>query len=462
MATMNTRETAKWLAFMLRESGYESYFCGGAVRDMLLNREPKDIDLVTSALPDQIESVFSDLHCIPTGKSFGVITVVVEGEQFEVATFRADGVYEDGRRPNEVRFVTTLQEDGARRDFSINSMYLDPYDNKIIDFFGGQKDLQDGIIQFVGNPHTRIQEDYLRMLRGVRFALRYGFKFVDDVFLETYLKDLSRLSRERIRDEFEEILMYSRGLEYLHSLGMMPYIIPGIENLWGLSGLQDSTYHAEGDTWTHTLAVVEILRHFDPSNFRLLLAGLLHDIGKPATQKCCDGGRITNHGHAEVGARMAENICRHWLKLSSVDTDFVATLVANHMKMHHVDGMKKSTLIKLAESPYIQEMMWLQHADATGRETALPKFSHLAFMGNKLEEFKLLPARQQPHSDHIIRGLHILACGILPGPAVKAIKEAARIAQFAGEFDETNYREWLKEHIDRNHANDIVSQMPQL
>lgn len=461
---MSQIEIARALAMSLIDAGHEAYFAGGYVRDKMIGREAKDIDLVTSALPEQIEQVFSGYRCVFTGRSFGVIQVVVDNESFEVATYRADGAYTDGRRPDEVRFVTSLREDAARRDFTINSMFECPRTGGIIDFFGGQQDLRYGVIRCVGSPFDRINEDKLRMLRAVRFASRYGMRY-DSALSEQLSKCsywLPGVSRERISQEFQEILLHKRGLGDLKFYGLLPIVVPGIEATWGLAGEQDSVYHTEGNTWVHTQMVVDELREFAPDNFPLLLAGLLHDIGKPATQQCCGNGRVRNNGHADVGAEMAKNICSHWLKLPNEATDFVVCLVKNHMRMHHVDDMKKSTLIKLAENPHIQEMVWLQHADAVGRETNEPKFSHLEFMTRKLEEFKQLPPRQQPHSDHIITGLHILAYGIPPGQIVKTIKDAAREAQFAGEFDETTHEEWLETYMRHNYADCVNTNAPGL
>lgn len=453
------KDKALHIVKLLQSAGHEAYFVGGCVRDELLGKTPKDYDITTSADDNQIQSALGDLKLIPTGESFGVWTVILDGEQFQVARFRADGEYSDGRHPDSVRYVQSLQEDCARRDLTINAMALNPVTGNLIDFFGGRDDIKHKQINFVGEPWRRIGEDRLRILRAVRFACALGFYLSTDTYqaIRLYGHNIVEVSRERISSEFQKILCLPIGLFRLDELGLIKHIIPGVEALWGLGGAQDPVHHAEGNTWIHTLSVVKILREERPDNFELLLAGLLHDIAKPATQCCLDNGRITNHGHAELGAEMADNICRHYLKLSNHQVDFVITLVREHMRMHAVRKMKKSTLIKLAENPFIQEMVLLQHADAMGRDTKEPKFSHLDFMTQKLEEFKSLPPRQQPFSEAIINGDHIIRFGLAPGPRFKDILTAARDAQLAGEFDEHSYAEWLEDHINREYAEVLKS-----
>lgn len=451
-----TRDKAVGIVKRLQDAGHEAFLVGGCIRDELLGLEPRDFDITTSANDEQIQSAMGDIHMIETGKQFGVWTAVIGHEQFQIARYRSDGYSTDGRHPDSVRFVTTLKEDCSRRDFSINSMALDPISGQLHDYFNGQRDLKRKVVAFIGNPDARIKEDKLRILRALKFCLRYDFVNeytylgwpVEDSFkIGDCMHMLKDVSRERISKEFQEMLLYPESLGYLWDYGALPYIIPGIESLNGLAGEQDPHYHAEGNVWEHTQLVVDKLRKFAPSNFELLLAGLLHDIGKPATQCCHFDGKITNRGHDVVGAKIAENICRHWLKLSNDQTHFVTELVKNHMTLHHMDKMKKSTLMKWAEHPYIQEMVWLQHADAVGRTTNEPKFSHLDFMTQKLAEFKALPPRQQPNSDSIINGDHLIQMGLKPGPDFKTVLSAAREAQLAGEFDENTYQSWLERHL---------------
>lgn len=462
------RDKAISLVKRLQGAGHEAYLVGGCVRDELLGCQPRDFDIVSSAKPEEIEKALLGLHLIRTGAAFGVLTAVVDGDQFQIATFRADEDYSDGRHPEQVRFVDTLEEDLARRDFTFNAMALDPISNRLFDYNSGQRHIRNKIVMFVGRPSQRVMEDHLRMLRAVKFACRFGFKIDSSdrqaIIEHAYL--LPRISRERISAEFQEILLAQDGLQMLDEYGLLPSVVPGIEALKGLLGEQDPLYHAEGNAFVHTMMVVDQLRLFAPGYFELLLAGLLHDIGKPACQQCHSDGKITNRGHDEVGARIAENICRHWLKLSNDQTHFVTELVANHMRMHHVHEMKRSKLIKLAEHPHIQEMVWLQHADAVGRELAQPKDpydgkmdytpsgkvkvvkdSHLEFMTQKLAEFKLLPPQQQPNSNSIINGDHLIQMGLKPGPDFKTILNAAREAQLAGEFDENTYQSWLERHL---------------
>lgn len=441
------KERAKELVARLQLQGYEAYFAGGSVRDMLLKRTPKDFDIVTSAKPDEIENIMNaaGFKTIPTGKQFGIITVIADETQYEIATFRADGSYSDGRRPDEIRFVTSLKEDAARRDFTINAMFYDPITGSIFDYFDGQKDLEKGVIRFVGSARERIHEDKLRILRAIRFAGRYGFRLDATTFdMDGYL--LKQVSRERIGAEFREILIQRHGLTLLGMYDLVRYIIPGIEALWGLAGEQDPTYHAEGNVWVHTQMVVDELRNFEPHNFELLLAGLLHDIGKPATQCCSSNGRVSNIAHADVGARMAQNICSHWLRLGKEQTDFVTELVKQHMRMHEVQKMNKQTLFKLFEHPYIDHMMLLQHADAVGRETTKDKGSNLDFMREKKTEFQNKSAHQRPGCKSLVTGELLIKHGFLPGPSFKVILEAARGAQLEGKIGESDAEEWVKQN----------------
>lgn len=451
---------AKFIISILREYHAEAYLAGGCVRDRLLGLEPKDFDIVTSMLPDQIEIILTKygIKSVAVGKSFGVITAVIGENSYEVATYRADGDYSDGRRPDEIRFVKTLKEDAARRDFTINAMFWDPFTDEIIDYFGGQKDLKNKRLRFVGSAAERIHEDPVRILRALKFSGRYEFWLPEWIkegdweraeqfdYIGNYADKLAYVSRERIGAEFKEILC-------THYLGgmldqILKWIIPGIESTWGLLGEQDPKYHAEGNVWQHTVMVVEILRKLAPGNFELLLAGLLHDIGKPATQECC-GNRIKNIGHAEVGYRMAQNICAHWLKLSAESTHKVAWLVRHHMTAHDFNKMSNLKLRKWAEEPYIDDLVLLQHADATGRKVADggSKGSNFEYMTAKLESFRQLPRTQQPNTPSLIMGRHLIELGYRPDPKFKVILADAREAQLAGDFDEHNAQVWLRDYM---------------
>lgn len=409
------REKAKHLCVVLQERGHKAVFAGGCVRDQILNIQPKDYDICTSAKPDEIERVFTEdcpLKTIPVGKSFGVITVVVGTDSFEIATFREDGEYTDGRRPEEVRFVETLREDAARRDFTMNSMFFDPVSGHLIDYFRGREDLEMKILRFVGEDYRRLAEDRLRALRAVRFSLKYRLNIPYESEKEIRRTCIRKISRERISDEFRKILVMEDSLEALEYLNLMQKVIPGIEAAWGLGGVQDSKYHAEGDVWTHTKMVVSELRKLAPDNFELLLAGVLHDIAKPATQCCGPEGRVTNLGHAEIGETMARNICAHWLKLSNEQIKKVSSLVGWHMKMHHVQKWSQDQLNDLYCNPYFEDMMFLQHADSTGRIGESAGSSNMEFLKEFRSRTDELPATMKPGAPPIITGKDLLDLGL--------------------------------------------------
>lgn len=443
------RDAAVMLVKCLQNAGYEAFLVGGCVRDEIMGLTPHDYDIVTSAHPEQIEALFADYQTIPVGKAFGVIVVVVDGTQYQIATYRADGAYSDSRHPDEVRFVKTIDEDLARRDFRMNAIAYDPISDKYIDPFNGRRDIECGRVIFVGKMEERINEDPLRILRLIKFAKRYEFSFHWGEFgLGGFAYYLRRISRERISQEFQEILLYKNALLALRLAEVLPFIIPGIESTWSVAGVQDSYYHKEGDVWTHTKMVVDVLRDHG-ADFKLLLAGLLHDIGKPATHKCFGNGRVSCKDHATVGANMAENICRYYLKLPRETTDFVTTLVRNHMAMHDLHKMPDDELKSWLAHPYIKEMALLQHADATGRETDEPKGkgSNLDFLNQKFAEYEAIPVSQRPNAPALIMGRDLIRYGLTPGKHFMELLRVHYAAQQRGLFDESTKEEYLKNEV---------------
>ncbi len=298
--------TAIDLVKTLHKAGFQAYFAGGCVRDMLMGNAPKDIDIVTDALPDELEELFE--HTIPIGKQFGVIIVVQNGHHFEIATFRSDSGYSDGRRPDAVTF-TTAENDAKRRDFTINGMFYDPIAEKYLDYINGLKDLKAKLIRFIGNADERIQEDHLRLLRAIRFRNQFDFQYEPDTYeaVKKYAPlILEKVSKERIRDELNKMIMDktlpSMAFEDMSHLGILELIIPELEKLRGCA--QPMKFHKEGDVWTHTMAALDSL----PPDASLLArwATLLHDIGKPDTFELKE--RIRFNSHASMGAKIAGKI----------------------------------------------------------------------------------------------------------------------------------------------------------
>lgn len=431
----NERNAAIFVVAELQQHGHIAVFAGGCVRNEMLGRIPNDYDVATSALPDEVEAIFSGVRTIAVGKAFGIIKVLVDGAIIDVATLRADGQYIDGRRPDSVKYVKSLRKDASRREFTINAMFMDPLSSEVIDFNGGKADLEAGVIRCVGSARKRIAEDKLRMLRAARFAARYGFR-IDKELAEaiknsahTLTSGKKPLSFERVAHELEGILVSDNplvGLDFLMESGLMQEIIPELVECNGPSGEQDPVWHPEGNTWAHTRMVVS---HLIGSSFELMLGGLLHDVGKPATQRRYPTGRISNHGHAEVGCQVADVICRR-LKLSNLSRHRVTELVRLHMQMHLVKDLRPGKLTALLAREDITDLMALQHADALGngykdRVTN----SHRQYLSGKLDELK-----DRIGQKALVTGDTLIGLGYRPGPVFKAMLEAAMDAQREGTF----------------------------
>ncbi|HLF22655.1 MAG TPA: CCA tRNA nucleotidyltransferase, partial [Burkholderiales bacterium] len=336
---MSAREKAISVVQRLRREGHEAYLAGGSVRDMLLHKAPQDYDIATDARPDDVQRIFPDT--IPVGAQFGVILVMVEGEPFEVASFRYDGPYLDGRRPSEVRYGS-LQEDIRRRDFTINGMVYDPIDDRVIDLVEGRKDIERRTIRAIGEPRQRFQEDRLRMIRAVRFAASLKFDIETETFaaIQQLAPTIADISWERIGDEATRILTEGgarRGFELLDLSGLLAVLLPEISKLKGTPQTPD--YHPEGDVFQHTML---LLGHLDAPSETLAYGCLLHDVAKPICLRQ-DGQRITFYGHTERGAAMAEEILKR-LKRSRAMWERVAYLVRNHLRHVQAPAMRLNTL----------------------------------------------------------------------------------------------------------------------
>lgn len=442
------RELGTHLVKTLQDKQHIGVFAGGAVRDLLMRKTPKDYDIATSATPDQVERLFIDqgYKVIPVGKAFGVINVVVNGREFEIATLRSESTYSDGRRPDGVQFVSSLSADAARRDLTINAMFQDPVTGVIYDFHGGQHDLARRLIRSVGDPAERFSEDKLRMLRVPRFASKYEGFTVDPATMAALKANsfgIHAVSSERVRDEIKGMLTSSnpvRGMQIMMDSGLMKQVLPEVYKLKGPKGRQDPIWHPEGTVWTHTKLV---LKNLTGGNFERMMGGLLHDVGKPATQKFWPDGGISNHGHDAKGAEITQEIARR-LKLSSNQQERISELVRLHMAMHEVTVMRPGKLTAILERPDVMDLIEIQHADATGTKRPDIDMSHKDFLLQKLEELK---ESGKLGEKPIVNGHMLLAMNIKPGPHFKAVIEAAREAQREGDFtNQEGAQRWLNEN----------------
>jgi poly(A) polymerase len=426
MTAMTRKESAaRAIARHLREAGYTAYLAGGCVRDRLLGHEPKDFDVASDAPATVVLRLFP--KTIPVGIQFGVVIVVQDEEAVEVATFRADDVYLDGRHPMSVRF-SSPEEDARRRDITINGMFLDPVTDTVIDYVDGQADLHAGIIRAIGDPTARIKEDRLRMLRAVRFAARFGFAIEPATFaaIQAAAPSITDIAWERIGDEVVRILTDStagsarRGFELLDESGLLAPILPEVAALHGVA--QSPDYHPEGDVWVHTLGLLGQLYH--PTE-TLALGALLHDIAKPRTAQQTEK-RITFYGHCEIGADMAVAICQR-LRRSRETWERVTYLVRDHLRLVSAPEMRLSTLKRCLAHEGIDELLELARLDAMASNQDLTYYN---FCTQKLVELSAEEIKPEP----LIRGRDLLALGLEPGPRFSEILGAVSEAQLDGKL----------------------------
>jgi len=409
----------------LRQKGFIAYFAGGSVRDALLGKAPKDIDIATNARPEDVSVLFP--RTIAVGVQFGVQRVLEEGFEFEVATFRSDGRYVDGRHPLDVRFATP-EEDAARRDFTINGMFYDPVDGKLIDFVGGRQDLGRGIIRAIGVPAERFREDRLRLLRAIRFGAHLEFQLEADTWaaLNRAAKEIIVVSPERIRDELVKILedpRRLRGFELLDQSGLLAAILPEVEGLKGCE--QPEQFHPEGDVFVHTRKMLGLLGP-EASGLQAL-AVLLHDIGKPFTRSFdVTENRIRFNGHDRLGAEMAESVMAR-LRFSRQEIEVVVEAVRNHMIFKDVQQMRAAKLKRFMARPNFNVELELHRVDCAGSHGDLENYR---FLVNKREEFANEPLIPPP----LVRGDDLLRLGMTPGPRIGELLHAIQTAQLEGEI----------------------------
>jgi tRNA nucleotidyltransferase/poly(A) polymerase len=419
-----SRINAVAVVHRLRDAGYTALLAGGCVRDELLGRVPKDYDVATNAPATRVLELFDG--SLPVGVQFGVVLVPSGSDRIEVATFRRDGVYLDSRHPITVTFGSP-EEDAARRDFTINGMFLDPVEERVIDYVGGRADLAAGVIRAIGEPAARLDEDKLRMLRAVRLAARLDF-LIDRATWAVIQREalhIDRIAFERIGEEIRLILAEGaakRGFELLRASGMLAAIIPELLAMEGVA--QTPLHHPEGDVWTHTLLVIDQLRN--PTE-TLALGALLHDVAKPvcAGRKATpDGERITFYGHPERGADMAVAICQR-LKRSRAVWERVEYLVRHHLRLVSAPLMRKSTLTRFLRDDGIEELLELARIDATASNGDLQYYE---FCRAQLAAL----SAQQLHPPTLVTGRDLIAIGLAPGPRFSQILHAVEEQQLEG------------------------------
>ena len=426
----------------LHDQGYQAYLVGGCVRDLLLGREPADYDIATDATPEQVMRIFPQTYAV--GAQFGVVLVpmaedpsvasVVDqadvnhgrhrGKTVEVATFRSDIGYSDGRHPDQVRFSKDPRQDVQRRDFTINGLLLDPLKNEVLDFVGGRKDLDAGIIHAIGEPELRVAEDKLRMLRAVRFAARFGYSIESQTSaaIQKLAPQIHQVSRERVRDELTKMLTEGqarRAFLLLDETGLLHELLPEIEAMKGVE--QPAQFHPEGDVFVHTLLLLGKLPHSCPAT--LGWGALLHDVGKPPTFRVAPD-RIRFDGHVDVGVKMAEEICRR-LRFSNHDTEQILALVKNHMRFAHAMQMSEATFKKFMRMPRFQEHLELHRIDCESSHGDLTTY---CFTREKIASMPPEAVRPRP----LVSGDDLIAAGYVPGPRFKEILGAVEDKQLEG------------------------------
>jgi len=423
---MTPRQLAESICRRLHDAGHEAYLVGGCVRDLLLGREPDDYDVATNATPDRVQELFPS--SLEVGKQFGVIIVTDGDAQVEVATFRSDVGYTDGRHPDRVVYSDSPEDDAMRRDFTINGLMLDPRDARVLDFVGGQEDLRISVVRAIGDAEHRFGEDKLRMVRAVRFAARFGFQIEAETFAAVHklAPQVNQVSAERRRDELTRILTEGsarRGFELLDESGLLEVLLPDVARMKGVE--QPPEFHPEGDVWIHTRLMLQGLRA--GASPTLAWGVLLHDVGKPPTfaPPRGPGERIRFDGHVEVGEKMAREICKG-LRFSNDDTEQIAALVANHLRFKDVFQMRPSTLKRFARLPgFESEHLELHRLDCQASHGNLDAY-------NFVRKFLAETPPEVVRPPRLITGDDLQELGLQPSPLFKEVLQAIEDAQLDG------------------------------
>jgi putative nucleotidyltransferase with HDIG domain len=417
---MESEALARAVIAKLRGAGHQAYLVGGSVRDLLLGTRPKDFDVSTDARPERIMDLFPQSGQV--GAHFGVVLVRDAGSQVEVATFRSDHEYADGRRPASVHFESDPREDVLRRDFTINGLIMEADTGNVIDYVGGRADLESRVVRAIGDPDARFREDHLRLLRAIRFAARLGFE-IDPATFEAVRRHhalILKVSAERVREELTRILMEGgarRGFELLDASGMLADLLPEVAAMKGVG--QPPEFHPEGDVWTHTLLLLEKLDH---PTAALAWGALLHDVGKPPTFRVAE--RIRFDGHVEEGVKLARGILSR-LRFSRDDMEQVEALIANHMRFKDAHRMKQSTLKRFLRMPDFGEHLELHRLDCLASNRNLENYELVKRKLEELPEEQLKPAP-------LITGSDLIAEGYEPGPRFAGMLAAVEDAQLEG------------------------------
>jgi poly(A) polymerase len=417
-------EEARQIIKILIDSGHNAFFVGGCVRDKLIGKNPKDFDVVTSATPEQIKSVFDDV--LEIGAQFAITPVRIGEEYVEVATMREESEYVDGRHPNVIRYTDSVEKDAERRDFTINSMFED-LDGNIVDLHGGQDDVKRRLIKCVGDPRARFTEDALRMVRAIRFACVLDFMIDPEALkvIQELSPTISQVSNERIREELNKSFKGDpyRTLGMLTATELLPHILPEINDLMGVE--QSKEHHPEGDVFNH---VMHILKHYGnlEKSDTLTWAILLHDVSKKETQEWNEEkGRWTFYGHDKKGAKRAREICRRF-GMSNKEVDQICNITADHMRMHQISKFGKKKLNKLMMQPHFEELLAFARLDALGSNGDLTQWE---WATKKWDEFQ---EEKENMEKDLLQGRDLIQMGFEPGPNFKKILDKVKDAQLSG------------------------------
>jgi len=427
---------ARHIVQRLRDAGHTAYYAGGCVRDRLRGREPHDYDVATDARPEKVQALFP--HTYAVGAAFGVIVVHEDGHDFEIATFRSDEAYVDGRRPSGVVF-TSAREDAERRDFTVNGMFFDPLASEVIDYVGGERDLAARVLRAIGDPEARFREDRLRMLRAVRFATVLGFEIEPATWsaVGANANHIHEVSAERIREELVKTLVHPnrlRGFDLLDQSGLLHEILPEMDALKGCT--QPEQFHPEGDVFVHTRIMLGLLPPEEVS-VPLVFSVLLHDIDKPTTRTVDETGRIRFNGHDKAGAETTVRIMER-LRFSRAEIEATAEAVAQHMVFKDVQQMRVAKLKRFMARPHFDDELELHRVDCTSSHGLLDNYD---FLRTKGEEFANEPLIPEP----LITGNDLIALGLKPGPQFKEILEAVQSRQLEGTLtDRDAALAWVK------------------
>ncbi|MBI4891413.1 MAG: CCA tRNA nucleotidyltransferase [Acidobacteria bacterium] len=411
---------AREAALTLRRAGHQVFLVGGCVRDRLLRLPIHDRDLATSATPPDLLQLFPD--AVLVGAHFGVILLRRDGEEVQIATYRSEGGYRDGRHPEEVQFEKDVREDLRRRDFTINALLEDPVTGEITDLVGGRQDLHRRLIRAIGDPGARFAEDYLRLLRAVRFAARLGFHIEPHTMdaMRRHAAGVREISPERVRDEISRILTEGgarRGFELLDDSGLLPHVLPEVARMKGVE--QPPDFHPEGDVWLHTLGLLERLDH---PPLEIALAALLHDVGKPLTQTRED--RIRFNGHDRVGAEAAREILAR-LRYPAEVIEAVSWMTAQHMRFKDAIQMTNSTFKRFARQPRFGQLLELHRLDLLAGQRPQTNYDAVR---QRLDAIPPEALRPQP----LVTGRDLIGMGFRPGPLFALVLHAVETEQLEG------------------------------